>query len=136
MPPRLPDLGSLKALAGANILNAYAAGTKSAGISVQNAGKLRVFLKVITDAASALTTITVKAQHAYEDVSASYIDSPSYKDDASATREIEHAYTVAANQTAWFSFLVDAEAMPWLRFDIKANAGGAGTDSIELFARA
>lgn len=133
--PRFPDLGSLKAYAGSAIKNAYGATTKTSGMSVQGGGKVRVFVKVVTDAASALTTINVKAQHAYEDVDASYIDSPSLLDTAAATREIEHAFTVAANGTYWFSFLIDSEALPYIRFDVKANAAGSGTDALTLYGR-
>lgn len=131
---RLPNV-DLKTYTGAEIAAAYAAGTKTDGVTVQGMGKVRVFLKVVTHAASTLTLMTIKAQHAYEDVSASYIDSPSYKDDAGLTREVEHAYTVAAGGTYWFSFVVDAEAMPFLRFDMKANAAGHASDVATLYAR-
>lgn len=134
--PNLPNLGLLHSLAGTNIAAAYGAGTKSAGQSVQNGGKIRAFLKVVVSGGSALTTITIKAQHAYEDVSASYIDSPSLLDAAVATREIEHAYTVSQPGTFWFSFLIDTDAIPFLRFDVKANLAGQAGDTLEVWGRA
>lgn len=139
----LKDLDLLYSLAGANITNAYQA---SSVFNVANQRIVRFYVFVFTDPSSNLTTITVKLQQRYRgrnnSVTGLYIDLPSNLDDVQgtaqpkgSTREIEHAFTVSANNTpgVWFSFLYTTQAEGDLTLNVHANTAGLGADAISIY---
>lgn len=139
----LKDLDLLYTLAGAGITSSYQA---SNVFNVSNQTKARFYVFVLTDASSNLTTVTVKLQHRYRgrnnSITGLYLDLPSNLDDVvgsaqpkGQTREIEHAFTVSANNTpgVWFSFLLTTQAEGDLTLNVHANASGLGADAISIY---
>lgn len=144
-----PDLGKVYSAAGANIKNAYGAATAQTLPATSACKRVRFSVHVVTDAASTLTTITMKLKMRYVSsdgtVTLGYIDLPSNLDDVQgaaqpkgSTFEIEHAFaTGGAGKDVTFSFYLDhPEAIAELAIDMHANAAGAGTDLVEVYAEA
>ena len=149
-----PPQGQILSVAGTNIANSYvAAGTSATLEAGRRTKRLRVYVRVVTAVGSNLTTITAKLQHRYNDptgaanggpLTLGWQDLPSTLNDVQgaaqpkgSTFEIEHAFTVAANQTNDFSFYLDEpEGIPDLQCLVKANAAGIAGDSITVYAAA
>lgn len=143
-----PDLGKVHSLSGAAIKAAYGAGTASPDLHTSGVRRVRFFVHVVTDAASALTSVTMKLKARYVSsdgqMTLGYRDIPSTLDDVQgaaqpkgSTFEVEHAFTVSAGGTFDFGFYLDnAGALPALAVDVKANAAGAGNDLVEVYAQA
>lgn len=138
-----PPKGAVLSSAGTSITSGYG-GTASEDSAALNAGnhakRVRFFVHVVTANASNLTTITIKLQYRYSDDVASvvlgYVDQGSTKSGvAPEVFEIEHAYTVAANQTNDFTFYIDEpEGIPDMRVRMHANAAGIAGDSVAIYA--
>lgn len=136
-----PPFGQVLAVAGTNIATSYVAAGTSGVINVgRKVKRLRLYLHFVTAALSNLTTITVKLQHRYSDPAGAtrgWQDLPSSKSDVGATAEIEHTFTVTANQTSeGYFFLDEPEGILDLQLLVKANAAGIAGDSITVEASA
>lgn len=126
-------------VAGTNITSAY---TASSAIPIGRNTRMQFHVRVVTQVGSGLTTVTVKLQHRYHgsvagvETTLGYVDLPSDKGDASKTFEVEHAFTVAANQTNDFAFfLADARALSDITVNVKANTTGSANDSVKIYAK-
>lgn len=141
MASRFPDLGQVHQLLGAAIANAYGGATPSPALQYGGMSRIRFFVRVVTAGASNLTTVTVKLACRYNSsdsaITLGWLDLASDKDDAAKTFEIEHAFTVAANQTNDFKFFLDApKTIPDIHIDVKANAAGIVGDIVTVYASA
>lgn len=149
----LPLPGPVLSQVGAQIKNAYDGTVTESTIGtvmrVGRARRVRFFVRIVTDPASALTSVTMKLKQRYVPSDGvlspfGWVDLPSHLDDAQGaaqpkgpTFEVEHVFTVAANQTKDFTFYLDApQATQDLVLEAKANAAGAGTDSVKVYAEA
>lgn len=136
-----PPLGQVLSVAGTNIGTGYvAAGTSSLMNPGRRIKRLRFYLHIVTASASALTTITVKLQHRYNDQAGTvggWQDLPSTKSDAAATSEIEHTITVSANSAFDGYFYIDEpEGLLDMQLLVHANAAGIAGDSVVVYASA
>lgn len=141
--PTFPPVGQVLSVAGTNIANAYNGPGTSSAINLGRAKRVRFFVHVVTAVGSNLTTITVKLQQRYNDGTNTlgFMDLPSNLNDVQGaaqpkgqTLEIEHAYTVAANQTNDFGFYVDEiEGSADLQVMVHANAAGITGDAITIY---
>lgn len=145
MASRFPDLGQVHQLLATAIANAYSGATPSttASAALQYGGmsRIRFFVRVVTASGSSLTSVTVKLACRYNSsdgaLTLGWVDLASDKDDAAKTFEVEHVFTVAANQTNDFKFFLDApKAIPDLHIDVKASAAGIAGDSVTVYATA
>jgi hypothetical protein len=144
-----PDLGKVYTSAAANIKNAYGGTTTTTLPNISGCKRVRFYVHVVTDAGSTLVTVTLKLKMRYVSpdgtVTRGYIDLPSNLDDVQGaaqpkgnTFEIEHSFaTGGAGQDKDFSFYLDhPEGLSETAIDMHANAAGAGTDLVEIYARA
>jgi hypothetical protein len=129
---------------GANIKAAYAADTLTDIGAVSRLRRVRFAVRVVTAGGSAMTTVNVKLLQRYRagGVTLGWVELPSHLDDAQGaaqpkgqTFEVEHAFTVAANQTKDFTFVLkEAEGILGLAIDCKANVVGIVGESVLIYA--
>lgn len=120
------DLGQQLSLSGSGITTAYQAGSP---FYAGAANGVLVVLKVITDAASALTSVTVKLQGTYDGTN--WYDLLLSPQNTGGTA-VDNAFTVAANATVAFALATSSNrySPKGLRLLAKANASGTGVDAI------
>jgi hypothetical protein len=128
----IPSRKQVLNLAGAAITPAYVA---SAPLYVGGVARLRLYIHVVTAAASPPTTITVKVQQRYsqrepQPVQLGWVDTASQ--DAAGASSVEHALPVTAGAAFDFALVLDPLGVPDLQMLVKANAPGGAGDVIAV----
>lgn len=133
----IQDLGAVLSLTGTNLATVYAA---SAAIPAGRFERIRFYAKHVRTSGSGATTTTIKLQARYknqvdETIVTTYLDLCSNLEDASDTREIEHAHTSTANATTYSQFVLkDARDLVELTVNLKVNSAGQTTDNTTVYA--
>ena len=121
---------------GTAIATAYSAGTTP--MNVGRASRVRFTVVYVSHASSTVATVTFKLQQRFNDgtTTSAYKDLPSNLDDASDTREVEHAFTLgSAGTTSTFTFyLKDPQATCDITVNGKGNAAGHASDTVVVYA--
>lgn len=131
---QVSDLGSVLSLTGTDLATTF---TASSAIQVGRAERIRFYAKHVRTSGSGATTTTIKVQARYVGggVTTGYLDLCSNLEDASDTREIEHAHTSTANATTYSQFVLkDAHDIVDLNVSLKVNATGQTTDNTTVYA--
>lgn len=133
------NLGSVLAYAG-NVPVAYpAAGAVGGGVINAGAGQnLKLYVKIVTDAASSFTGVGIKLQESYDASAGSFLDVLMTDNAGTGTTANEKVQTVTAGTTTWVVLSTsNARLANNLQVIVKGNGGAAKAgDAITVYAMA